>query len=103
MRGYFLICAKARAWLLVGAFIALASAQAAAEGTVQKMASTADGYCHLKIPAIRPSTLSTGRPEFKSSTTSDFIDFYGPCDHDPKSKAAVVAQKHNRSRWYTKF
>ena len=95
--------ATVRGLILAGVLGAFVSSQAAAEGTVQKIASTADGYCHLKIPAMRPSTLATGAPELKSSSTGDLIDFYGPCDYDPKNKAEIAAQKQYRSRLYVKF
>jgi hypothetical protein len=81
----------------------LASSQASAEGTVQQLSATADGYCHLKVPAMRPSTLATGTPELKSSTTGDLIDFYGACNSDPKSKEQVAMQKKFRSLKYGKF
>jgi hypothetical protein len=73
------------------------------EGTVQRKASSSDGYCHLKVPAVRPSTLATGSPELKSSTTGDVIDFYGPCDYDGKSQDEIAAQKRYRSGHYGKL
>lgn len=73
------------------------------EGTVQVRAKASDGYCNLKIPAIRPSTLASGTPELKSSATGDVIDFYGPCDYDAKGKDEVAAQKRYRSSHYVKF
>lgn len=75
----------------------------AAEGTVQKIASTSEGYCHLKIPAARPSTLATDKPQLKSSNTEDVIDFYGPCDYDPVGKDAISTQKKHRSRLHGKL
>jgi hypothetical protein len=67
------------------------------------LASTADGYCHLKIPALRPSTLATAKPELKRSGTGDLIDFYGSCNYDPRSKEEVAVQKKFRSLKYGKF
>ncbi len=32
-------------------------------------------------------------PELKTST-GDVIDFYGPCDEAPNSKAQIAAQRH---------
>lgn len=95
--------AGARVFILAGVLGAFATSQAGAEGTVEKLASTSDGYCHLKIPAIRPSTLATGKPELKSSTTGDIIDFYGPCNLDPKDKSEVAAQKRFSTHRYLKF
>lgn len=92
-----------RALILAGVLGAVATSQAGAEETVQKLASTADGYCHLKIPALRPSTLATGKPEFKRSGTGDIIDFYGSCNYDSRSKEEVAMQKKFRSLKYGKF
>ena len=50
-------------------------------------------FCHLRFPAIRPSTLDSDKPELKSATTGDIIDYYGPCDHDPIGKEEVQSQK----------
>lgn len=70
------------------------------EATVKKMASSSDGYCHLKIPAARPSTFSDDKPQLKSSTTGDLIDFYGACDVDPTGKEVLTVQRHVRSgKW----
>jgi hypothetical protein len=98
-----LIRKNARALIVAGVLALLASSQASAEGTVQQLSATADGYCHLKIPAMRPSTLATGTPELKSSTTGDLIDFYGACNSDPKSREQVAMQKKFRSLKYGKF
>lgn len=94
--------ATVRVLILAGILGAAAASEVAAEGTVQKLGSTSDGYCHLKIPAVRPSTLAFDA-ELKSTTTGDVIDFYGPCSHDPKSKEEIAAQKQYRSRHYVKF
>jgi hypothetical protein len=94
--------AGARA-LIVAAVLSAGAGSAAAEGTVQKLGSTSDGYCHLKIPAMRPSTLASDAPTLKSPTTGDVIDFYGPCDYDPKNREEIAAQKKYRSRHYVKF
>jgi hypothetical protein len=82
------------------AVLGLAAGSVFADGNVQKISSTADGYCHLKIPAARPRTLDSDKPELKSSQTGDLIDYYGPCDVDPSGKDIVAAQKHLRtSKW----
>lgn len=52
---------------------------------------------------MRPSTLATGTPELKVSTTGDIIDFHGPCNHDPRAKEQVAVQKKFRSLKYGKF
>ena len=88
--------------LLVIAALGLSAAPALAEGTVQNVASTSDGYCHLKIPAARPSTLPNDKAELKSSTTGDAIDYYGPCNTDPTSKDEIAKQQHTFSRKFGK-
>jgi hypothetical protein len=96
-------CRSAARALIVAAVLCAGAVNVGAEGTVRKVSSASDGYCHLKIPALRPSTLASDAPEFKSATTGDVIDFYGPCDYDPKNKDEIAAQKRYRSRHYVKF
>ncbi len=50
-------------------------------------------YCHLQFPAIQPSTLASNKPQLKSKDTTDIVDFYGPCDHDPVGYDEVCRQK----------
>jgi hypothetical protein len=102
MHRRFLYKVGARA-SIVAAVLCAAAVNVGAEGTVRKVSSASDGYCHLKIPALRPSTLASDAPELKSATTGDVIDFYGPCDYDPKNKEEIAAQKRYRSRHYVKF
>jgi hypothetical protein len=54
--------------------------------------------CHLRFPAIRPSTFDSAKPELKSETTGDIIDYYGVCDHDPLGKEEVESQKQARTQ-----
>jgi hypothetical protein len=54
---------------------------------------TAGGYCHEKFPAIIPSTLGDDQPVLKDSSIGEVIDFYGPCDKDPREKDQVEEQK----------
>lgn len=92
-----------RALLVIAALGLGAGTALAAEGTAQKAASTSDGYCNLKIPAARPSTLPNDKAELKSSTTGDAIDYYGPCNIDPTSKDETASQRQAFGRKYTKF
>ena len=63
-------------------------------GVLGAVALNRDGtYCHLRFPAMRPSTLGSPKPELKPATTGDIIDFYGPCDYDPVGKEEVIRQK----------
>ncbi len=53
----------------------------------------ASNYCHLKFPAIRPSTMGTDHPQLKSPESGDIVDFYGPCNHDPLGKDEMLSQE----------
>ena len=53
-------------------------------------------YCHLRFPAMRPSTLTSAKPTLKPATTGDIVDFYGACDYDPVGKEEVLRQKQLR-------
>jgi hypothetical protein len=75
--------------VLLGACAANARA---ADGVLQKVEG-GQNYCHMKFQAIRTSSLAMDTPELKTST-GDVIDFYGPCDETPASKAQIVAQRH---------
>jgi hypothetical protein len=63
------------------------------DGVVSETPLTAGNYCHLKFPAVRPSTLGTEHPQLKRPGTGDVIDFYGPCNHDPLGKDEVLSQQ----------
>ena len=56
---------------------------------------SADSYCHIKFPAIRPRTLATGEPQTKSTTSGDVIDYYGDCNESPTGQDQVISQKHD--------
>jgi len=61
-------------------------------------------YCHMKFPAIRPSTLDDAQPQLKSSSTGDMIDFYGPCDENPLGQDQIQTQKlEDQHRWEMEF
>ena len=67
-------------------------------GVIGAVALNRDGtYCHLRFPAIRPSTLASSKPQLKPATSQDIIDYYGPCDHDPLGKEEVERQKQLQS------
>ena len=79
----------------VGASVTRANA---ADGFVTKVAAPEGSYCHLRFPAIRPSTLASKHPQLKSSQTGDLIDYYGACDHDPLSRDEVITQRQDDAR-----
>ena len=56
---------------------------------------SADSYCHMKFPAIRPRTLGAQEPQTKSSRSGDVIDYYGACDESPTGQDQVLEQKHD--------
>ncbi len=64
-----------------------------ANGVVSKTPLAAGNYCHLKFPAVRPSTIGTDHPQLKRPGTGDTVDFYGPCNHDPLGKDEVLSQQ----------
>ncbi len=64
---------------------------ARAQGVISQDVLTAGSYCHTKFEAIREDTLASSRPVLKDS--DDFVDFYGPCNHDPLGKDEIQAQK----------
>ena len=65
----------------------------AQDGILSRDSLTSDPYCHLKFPAIEPSTLDGDQPTLKDSSTGDVIDFYGPCDENPVGNDQVQQQK----------
>jgi len=82
------------ALLLAGTLGWSAAPVGAQEGVLLKVAAIpASSYCHLKFPAIREETLSWDRPLLKDASTTDIIDFYGPCDTDPLGRDQVTRQR----------
>jgi len=77
----------------------------AVEGVVSKKVVAAVGegsYCHLKFPAIEPSSLASDHPVLQSADSGDMIDYYGPCDHDPLSKEEIDKQKQDEQLYLDK-
>jgi hypothetical protein len=91
------IGAAVSAMVLVGS---LAGSVFAQDGVIVKE-DAAEGYCHMKFPAIRQRTLSSDNPQVKSKTTGDVIDFYGDCDESPTGADQVLEQKHQETFMYT--
>ncbi len=81
---------------LLGASLGLGAAPAgAAEGVLLKVEAY-PGYCHMQFPAIVDETLGWDRPVLQDASTTDIVDFYGPCDYDPLGKDEIRAQKSSR-------
>jgi hypothetical protein len=64
---------------------------ASARGVISQDVLTDGSYCHTKFESIREESLASSRPVLKDS--DDFVDFYGPCNHDPLGKDEIQAQK----------
>jgi hypothetical protein len=72
----------------------------AEDGLIIKVPEQEGSYCHLKFPAIRPSTLAARHPQLKSARSGDIVDYYGACDHAPLSRDEVISQRHEEEhRW----
>jgi hypothetical protein len=52
-----------------------------------------EGYCHLRFPAMHARSLASSHPELKNADAGDFVDYYGPCDHDPSGQDEINSQK----------
>ncbi|HEY3302202.1 MAG TPA: hypothetical protein VGL70_01565 [Candidatus Binatia bacterium] len=78
--------------LLIGA-VGVSGAAFGADGILFKEELwPGSNYCHMKFPAIRPSTLGTDHPVLQNPGTGDMIDFYGPCDENPLGQDQVQSQ-----------
>lgn len=83
--------------LIVASTLALGLTQAkAADGILSKIQDAEGSYCHLKFPAIVPSTLGSDHPQLKDASSGDLIDYYGPCDHDPLGKDEIQSQEEDQ-------
>ncbi len=82
---------------LIGA-IGLGAVSAGAQGVVSKEALGDSGYCHMKYESIRESTLGQKQPILNDDGSTDLVDYYGPCDHDPLGKDEIRAQKLDSQR-----
>ncbi len=84
--------------LLTGSMTLFSSLLWAADGVIYRNPDATGQFCHLRFPAIREETLSSGRPMLKDPSEGDIIDFYGPCDHDPLGRAEVLRQRADARR-----
>ena len=75
-----------------------------ADGVLSKTQLKDGNYCHLRFPAIRPSTMGTDDPQLKNANTGDVVDFYGPCQHNPLGKSEVANQEQeDELRWENNY
>lgn len=78
----------------VAVFAQAAKVKGVKPGVIEAVALNRSAtYCHLKFPAIEPSTLDSKTPKLKSKDSGDIMDFYGPCDHDPVGYDEVCRQR----------
>ncbi len=54
------------------------------------------GYCHMQFPAIEENSIG-GRPVLQDASTTDIIDFYGPCNYDPLGRDEVQEQRSEKA------
>ena len=74
------------------------SAAKASDKVLLKAKLATGNYCHMKFPAIDPSTLGTKYPALKNPASGDIIDFYGPCDENPDGKDQAKSQRLQQER-----
>ncbi len=84
--------------LLVVGLLGTSGAALADDGVLLQVQLAGDGYCHMKFPAIRESTLGGDQPVLKDAGTGDIIDFYGSCDESPTGKDQVQSQRLEKER-----
>ncbi|HZD41772.1 MAG TPA: hypothetical protein VE131_13695 [Terriglobales bacterium] len=102
MQAYHTPKVTVSAFIVAAAIATGATPASAVDGVISSTRGTVEAYCHLKFPAIRPSTLATPHPRLKSRGTGDVIDYYGSCNHDPLGKAEVVKQEREYEQSQTR-
>lgn len=81
------------AFIVAAAMGAGAYQAAPVKGVTVSDPASAESYCHLKFPAIRSSTLGTSHPRLKSAASGDVVDYYGPCNHNPRGVSQAWEQE----------
>lgn len=84
--------------LLITGTLGLSALPVGADDILYKVQMPGTNYCHMKFPGIREDTLNWSRPILKDKSTSDIIDFAGPCDHSPLGKNEIYSQRIQRQR-----
>jgi hypothetical protein len=91
------------AFLLAGS-VGASNSFAAAEGVISNATLTPGSYCHLRFPAIDEETLSSDRPVLDDASSGEIIDFYGPCNEDPRGMDQIQDQKQEaQHRWAQEY
>ena len=86
---------------LLGATLGItpAPAGAAQHSVFLVKVEVSPGYCHMQFPAMEEDSLGV-RPVLKDASTTDIIDFYGPCDYDPLGRDEVNDQRLDKQMEY---
>ncbi len=79
---------------LLGATLGLGAAPAGAADGVLFKVEVSDGYCHMQFRAMKEDSYHS--PVFQDADSSDIIDYYGPCDHDPLGRQEMLDQRSER-------
>jgi hypothetical protein len=88
--------------MFLGGVLGLSMTAEGADGVIVKDVLTEGSYCHLKFPAISEQTLPGSQAVLKDASSGDLIDYYGPCDHDPRGKDEVARQRLENQRLRTR-
>ena len=78
--------------LLLAGSLGASNTFAAAEGVISNATLTPGSYCHLRFPAITENTLSSDRPVLDDVSNDNIVDFYGPCNEDPRGVDQIQHQ-----------
>ena len=79
--------------LLLAGSVGASNTFAAADGVISNTTLTPGSYCHLKFPAISENTLSSDNPVLQDASTGEIVDFYGPCNEDPRGVDQIQHQR----------
>ena len=79
--------------LLLAGSVGASNTFAAAEGVISNATLTPGSYCHLRFPAITENTLSSDRPVLDDVSNDNIVDFYGPCNEDPRGVDQIQHQR----------
>lgn len=81
---------KIRGSLLAGLILAALLAAPLWAYMLFKVRIDGNDYCHMQFPAIDERTLGSDQPVLQNLDSGDLIDFYDPCDYDPRWKDEIA-------------
>lgn len=82
---------------LLCAMLGLGAAPAVADNGVLFKVVVSDGYCHMQFRAMEENSYLS--PRFQPAGSTDIIDYYGPCDHDPLGREEAQDQRSENDSW----